>query len=551
MRDLKQLSIVSFTQMTIGNRKVILPCIFCDSPYLGWFIQYFITCVCSNGLCSCSARIDENSYITIRFKITYSYIKMSHLWVLVEWVDENNAFPTYGVVNLDPVVYNSNELSPGRVILLRMRHESTARRGRILTISDNKHHVKSHKQLLERQDGQMKSVLNMCMQTIKGMQPDSMYMSGGLGGLSLNSTHSIVNPRAATPQPPVVLATADSEDSQSDNEDIMAGRVINTYYNKPTPIPPLIRRMDVLKNGHSSMSMQHSERPMMSSTPLPPMREERPKLLFDQATQTDNTEAIFMEKKLKQMYSHFLALTARLELHKVADCNFIDRRIIAPLHAHTNENEIVKAVENMSIDQILKDLTPAIEVEVEGLVNQNVPREHQSVTVYTNEDKNPVSREVRVRRVSAQTTNNVEQMPIVSDMIPIGNGHAVVPARLLNEIDWNSYTSATRQLLQAIFPRRTLATHSLTGKQSPAFQDKPPKKCLDPKLVEDIVNTVSQKCGVDKRLVRNSITIKCTDEAKLYRNRQQYKLARSAANQNDENVPPIGTSSDESSVVAR
>lgn len=49
---------------------------------------------------------------------------------------------------------------------------------------------------------------------------------------------------------------------------------------------------------------------------------------------------------------------------------------------------------------------------------------------------------------------------------------------------------------------RVLATHSLTGKQSPAFVNKPPKKQLDPKLVEDIVDTVSERCGVPQRIVR-------------------------------------------------
>lgn len=49
---------------------------------------------------------------------------------------------------------------------------------------------------------------------------------------------------------------------------------------------------------------------------------------------------------------------------------------------------------------------------------------------------------------------------------------------------------------------RVLATHSLTGKQSPAFSNKPPKKRLDPKMVEDIINTVADRCGVPKNLVR-------------------------------------------------
>lgn len=91
---------------------------------------------------------------------------------------------------------------------------------------------------------------------------------------------------------------------------------------------------------------------------------------------------------------------------------------------------------------------------------------------------------------------------------------------------------------------RVLATHCLTGKTSPAFMNCPQKKILDPKLVEDIVNVVSTKCNVPKSLVRNTITITCTDESKLYRNRQQCKLQR-RANQHEENTLPVAPSADD------
>lgn len=47
-----------------------------------------------------------------------------------------------------------------------------------------------------------------------------------------------------------------------------------------------------------------------------------------------------------------------------------------------------------------------------------------------------------------------------------------------------------------------LATHSLTGKPSPAFPNKPAKKKLDAALVNDIVQTVVEKCGVPENVVR-------------------------------------------------
>ncbi|KAJ8712414.1 hypothetical protein PYW07_005256 [Mythimna separata] len=120
----------------------------------------------------------------------------------------------------------------------------------------------------------------------------------------------------------------------------------------------------------------------------------------------------------------------------------------------------------------------------------------------------------QIHETPAQSTDN-------DDMIPIGKGHAKVPSKVLTSIKWISYTKVTRTLLEAIFPRRVLATHSLSGKQSPAFMDRPAKKILNPKLVDDIVNTVSTKCVVSKNLVRKCITVKCADEAKTCRQQKR------------------------------
>ncbi|XP_061719216.1 early boundary activity protein 1-like [Cydia pomonella] len=125
--------------------------------------------------------------------------------------------------------------------------------------------------------------------------------------------------------------------------------------------------------------------------------------------------------------------------------------------------------------------------------------------------------------------------PKGNEMVPIGEGYATVPARVLKQIDWSSYTSATRKLLTSVFTRRVLATHSLTGKSSPAFPGKPAKKRLDPELVNDIVQIVVERSGVNASLVRTSITTKCADESKMYRSRQQNKKKRPS---DQENLPP-------------
>ncbi|XP_030383089.1 protein insensitive [Scaptodrosophila lebanonensis] len=102
-------------------------------------------------------------------------------------------------------------------------------------------------------------------------------------------------------------------------------------------------------------------------------------------------------------------------------------------------------------------------------------------------------------------------------MVSIGPNNTCVPASVFENINWNSSSLATRKLLVAIFDRETLATHSMTGKPSPAFkeQQKPLKQMLDPLKIQDIIFAVTRKCSASEREVRNAITTKCADENKM------------------------------------
>ncbi|RVE45519.1 hypothetical protein evm_009858 [Chilo suppressalis] len=123
-----------------------------------------------------------------------------------------------------------------------------------------------------------------------------------------------------------------------------------------------------------------------------------------------------------------------------------------------------------------------------------------------------------VRRASAQSS-------VTDDTMVIGSGNARIPDHLLRGINWRSFSTATRQLLVAVFSRRVLATHSLSGKPSRAFTDKPTKKRLNPKLVDEIVKTVSERCGVTSSRVRKIISLKCGEETRLFRKQQEMMRA--------------------------
>ncbi|CAH2043920.1 unnamed protein product, partial [Iphiclides podalirius] len=118
------------------------------------------------------------------------------------------------------------------------------------------------------------------------------------------------------------------------------------------------------------------------------------------------------------------------------------------------------------------------------------------------------------------------------EWIPIGSGKTLIHKDKYRKVNWRSYTIATRTLLLATFPRRILATHSLTGKRSPAFQDKPAKMCLDPKIVSDVIIEITSRFKVKENLVRSIITTKCADECKMYKLRlkQKGKQAKDSEN---------------------
>ncbi|XP_060533794.1 protein insensitive-like [Cylas formicarius] len=110
------------------------------------------------------------------------------------------------------------------------------------------------------------------------------------------------------------------------------------------------------------------------------------------------------------------------------------------------------------------------------------------------------------------------------DKVILGKNGTKVSKSLFATINWSKYTSATRRLLSAFFSRKVMATHSLTGKPSPAFLDtKEAKLQLDPLIVGDIIEIVCRKCNVNKSEVRGAITSKCADENKLYKKSERLK----------------------------
>uniref|UniRef100_A0A0K8WLL8 BEN domain-containing protein n=1 Tax=Bactrocera latifrons TaxID=174628 RepID=A0A0K8WLL8_BACLA len=107
-----------------------------------------------------------------------------------------------------------------------------------------------------------------------------------------------------------------------------------------------------------------------------------------------------------------------------------------------------------------------------------------------------------------------------TEFVVIGANNTRVLKQFLLELNWNNTGAAiTRKLLSRIFDHKTLATHTLTGKPSPAFlnMNKPEKGQLNQLIVQDIIEFMLLMTDMKARDVKTSITTKCADECKKLR----------------------------------
>uniref|UniRef100_A0A1Q3EVF0 BEN domain-containing protein n=1 Tax=Culex tarsalis TaxID=7177 RepID=A0A1Q3EVF0_CULTA len=152
-----------------------------------------------------------------------------------------------------------------------------------------------------------------------------------------------------------------------------------------------------------------------------------------------------------------------------------------------------------------------------------------------------------------------------SELTPIGPNNTMVKKQVLRAINWNNYKAATRKLLMTLFTREKLASHTLTGRPSPAFMGdraKPVKDKLDQTIIADIISIITRSCNVSEPMVRTAITTKCADENKMSRmkvgrtpnastQRSMTQFVKDtsspAVEHHDESAPPVVTSTPASS----
>ncbi|XP_049307936.1 uncharacterized protein LOC125777338 [Bactrocera dorsalis] len=165
-----------------------------------------------------------------------------------------------------------------------------------------------------------------------------------------------------------------------------------------------------------------------------------------------------------------------------------------------------------------------------------IPSSSSTQSVSPTANTSPVNEGVNIKEEPTEMENissivsNVDHhdaSPALEELsgIQIGpHGTRVSEVDLAN-INGTEVSIATRQLMSLIFDRATIATHTLSGKPSPAFlnRDLPLKPQLDPLKVSDIIHFLKYEKNFRENKIRKAITMKCADTAKAIRRRSLAK----------------------------
>lgn len=191
---------------------------------------------------------------------------------------------------------------------------------------------------------------------------------------------------------------------------------------------------------HISRTIQNytnfRHRPVTTSTPIPrKFNEETPKVYFDQSTQTDETSSLDvsqmvkveeMEMIIRKLYNRFQSLVNQANVNKVSHS-------LSALTQKTGDGDesyharipaeacSVQSSELLHVEKPATLKQETVNVTEQAIKSSAVPG-----------DKNDFSNSVQVRRMSAQTTNNVEGASSNdADMVIYANDNVTSPGSVI------------------------------------------------------------------------------------------------------------------------
>lgn len=180
-------------------------------------------------------------------------------------------------------------------------------------------------------------------------------------------------------------------------------------------------------------------------------------------------------------------------------------------------------IEGPILQQKTKHEEPKLMLDPAPQDDASINKKKDDTEETTNEQlplNQPKKRKLSYLQPKADKKQDTKEYPMSVDELPnmliIGPNGTTIKQKDYKELQWKAAPGATRWLCDLIFGDDVLATHSLTGNQSPAFRgrERPLKKPLDPLKTADITHLICSKFNVSQQLVRSTITTKCADAAK-------------------------------------
>ncbi|KAG5262274.1 hypothetical protein AALO_G00294150 [Alosa alosa] len=217
------------------------------------------------------------------------------------------------------------------------------------------------------------------------------------------------------------------------------------------------------------------------------------------------------------------------EVGYICDVQYRDETSPAKIIQKGSRTKLMKALE--ALERGCRNAATGTEERGRGLREKRPPAQFSPASSEEDEESEPgYSRDVNPAADSSIANQLNEMRCLLLEMrekiinlertIHIGPTVKITATQYAH-IKWSDPRKATKDLLMAVFGRQVLATHSYTGKLSNAFLGRQPKPQLNSAKTSDILNYITNKFGVDPALVKQAISQKCADEAKLARRRSK------------------------------
>ncbi|XP_055684654.1 uncharacterized protein LOC129790869 [Lutzomyia longipalpis] len=200
------------------------------------------------------------------------------------------------------------------------------------------------------------------------------------------------------------------------------------------------------------------------------------------------------------------------------------------VESDSNENVVLVEIEPNQEEQETSNVVPIAAEESEPGRSRKTLRSETSA-VESKENTSPNAKRFKAAEVpnDVKKSSTTPQLPTAyqrEEDIVIGSNGTKINAVFARGLDWDNDYIAIRRVAVKVFGKKTLATHSLSGKRSPAFPDRAAKPPLDPRKVDDIIEYAMRNADILASAVRRILTAKCADENKMQKNNTSSKSSK-------------------------